>query len=50
MVILKSRDEIAMVIGGSLWLWLRERRRPAGDEPGGEDPGGGDAEERQWSS
>jgi prolipoprotein diacylglyceryl transferase len=41
---------LALVFGGSLWLWLRERRRPAGDEPGGEDAGGDDAEERQWSS
>jgi prolipoprotein diacylglyceryl transferase len=41
---------LALVLGGSLWLWLRERRRPAGDAPGGEDAGGDDAEERQWSS
>jgi prolipoprotein diacylglyceryl transferase len=41
---------LALVLGGSLWLWLRERRRPAVDKPGGEDAGGDDAEERQWSS
>jgi prolipoprotein diacylglyceryl transferase len=34
---------VAVVVGGSLWLWLRERHRPgaAADD---------DAEERQWSS
>src|SRR4029450_3571576 len=37
---------LALVLGGSLWLWLRERRRPGrGDDPGGEDAGGDDAEE-----
>ncbi|MGH2814138.1 MAG: hypothetical protein ACRDLC_03170, partial [Actinomycetota bacterium] len=52
---------VALVVGGSVWLWLRERRRPpaeeAGPEEGGpeeagpaDDPGGDDAEERQWSS
>jgi len=41
---------LAVVVGGSLWLWLRERRRPAA-EPAPEEPAGGDdAEERQWSS
>jgi hypothetical protein len=30
------------VVGGSLWLWLRERRRPGAAAD--------DAEERQWSS
>jgi prolipoprotein diacylglyceryl transferase len=44
---------LGLVVGGSLWLWLRERRRPAADA-GGDDPAGGDdaddAEERQWSS
>jgi prolipoprotein diacylglyceryltransferase len=33
---------LALVVGGSLWLWRRERRRPAADAD--------DAEERQWSS
>ncbi|HEV3504933.1 MAG TPA: prolipoprotein diacylglyceryl transferase family protein, partial [Actinomycetes bacterium] len=40
---------LALVVGGSVWLWLRERRRP----PATEEPGGGsdnDAEEREWSS
>jgi prolipoprotein diacylglyceryltransferase len=34
---------LALVVGGSVWLWLRERRRPAADADD-------DAEERQWSS
>jgi prolipoprotein diacylglyceryl transferase len=39
---------LALVVGGSAWLWLRERRRPPAEDagPGGDD----DAEERQWSS
>jgi len=39
---------LALVVGGSAWLWLRERRRPPAEAagPGGDD----DAEERQWSS
>jgi len=50
---------LTLVVGGSVWLWLRERRRPpaeaeeeAGPEEAGPDagPGGDDAEERQWSS
>jgi prolipoprotein diacylglyceryltransferase len=34
---------LALVLGGSLWLWLRERRRPPAGRPD-------DAEEREWSS
>jgi phosphatidylglycerol:prolipoprotein diacylglycerol transferase len=34
---------LVLVVGGSLWLWLRERHRP----PSAADD---DAEERQWSS
>ena len=46
---------LALVVGGSAWLWLRERRRPPAEaeEAGPEDAGPGgddDAEERQWSS
>jgi prolipoprotein diacylglyceryl transferase len=40
---------LGLVAGGSVWLWLRERRRPPEAAPA--DPGGGDdAQERQWSS
>jgi len=41
---------LALVVGGSVWLWLRERRRPAAEPPPEEPAGGDDAEERQWSS
>ena len=49
---------LALVAGGSVWLSLRERRRPAAEDAGPEEPGpeeagpggGDDAEERQWSS
>ena len=45
---------LGLVLGGSLWLWLRERHRPADQEPAagapGDPAGGDDAEERQWSS
>jgi prolipoprotein diacylglyceryltransferase len=34
---------LALVVGGSIWLWRRERRRPPADADD-------DAEERQWSS
>jgi hypothetical protein len=34
---------LALVVGGSLWLWLRERRRPPAEAAD-------DAEEREWSS
>jgi prolipoprotein diacylglyceryltransferase len=34
---------LALVVGGSLWLWLRERRRRGADDAD-------DAEEPQWSS
>jgi prolipoprotein diacylglyceryl transferase len=37
---------LALVAGGTLWLWLRERRRRPAEEPGE----AGDTEERQWSS
>jgi prolipoprotein diacylglyceryl transferase len=37
---------LGVVVGASVWLWLRERRRPAPEAPAGPD----DAEERQWSS
>jgi hypothetical protein len=41
-----------VVVAGSVWLWLRERRRPAaaGDPATGPAGPGDDAEERQWSS
>ncbi|HEV3464683.1 MAG TPA: prolipoprotein diacylglyceryl transferase family protein, partial [Actinomycetota bacterium] len=35
---------LALVVGGSVWLWLRERRRPPAEEADD------DAEEREWSS
>jgi prolipoprotein diacylglyceryltransferase len=38
---------LAVVVGGSLWLWLRERRRRRG---AGDTGDADDAEERQWSS
>ena len=43
---------LALVVGGALWLALRERRRPAAEEPSAEAPPAGDddAEEREWSS
>jgi prolipoprotein diacylglyceryl transferase len=45
---------LAVVTGASVWLWRRERRRPAPEAAAGpDDPGeagGDDAEERQWSS
>jgi len=33
---------LAVVVGGSVWLALRERRRPAAEEPGPEPPAEGD--------
>jgi prolipoprotein diacylglyceryl transferase len=41
---------LGLVAGGSLWLWLHERRRPAEAAAPEEPADGGDAEERQWSS